>query len=84
MDLDLSPEHELLRRTIRDFLAREVEDQVDEHETTPRFDPRRGFFWLGRPKYGGTLLPLLCWPPSYHWGCLKTWWRAADTWGGRR
>ena len=37
MDLDLSPEHELLRRTIRDFLRREVEGQVDEHEQERRF-----------------------------------------------
>jgi alkylation response protein AidB-like acyl-CoA dehydrogenase len=37
VDLDLSPEHELLRRTIRDFLAREVEDKVDEHEADRRF-----------------------------------------------
>jgi alkylation response protein AidB-like acyl-CoA dehydrogenase len=37
VDFDLSPEHELLRRTIRDFLAREVESQVDEHETERRF-----------------------------------------------
>ena len=37
MDFDLSPEHELLRRTIRDFLAKEVESQVDEHEAERRF-----------------------------------------------
>ncbi len=37
MDFDLSPEHELLRRTIRDFLAREVEGQVEEHEAERRF-----------------------------------------------
>ncbi|HYI23199.1 MAG TPA: acyl-CoA dehydrogenase family protein [Candidatus Limnocylindrales bacterium] len=37
MDFDLSPEHELLRRTIRDFLSREVESQVDEFETDRRF-----------------------------------------------
>jgi alkylation response protein AidB-like acyl-CoA dehydrogenase len=37
VDFDLSPEHELLRRTIRDFLAREVESQVDEHEAERRF-----------------------------------------------
>ena len=37
MDLELSPEHELLRRTIRDFLAREVADKVDEHEQERRF-----------------------------------------------
>jgi alkylation response protein AidB-like acyl-CoA dehydrogenase len=37
VDFDLSPEHELLRRTIRDFLAREVEPHVDEHEKARRF-----------------------------------------------
>jgi alkylation response protein AidB-like acyl-CoA dehydrogenase len=37
VDLDLSPEHELLRRTIRDFLSREVEPQIDEHERERRF-----------------------------------------------
>ena len=37
MDFDLSPEHELLRRTIRDFLSREVESLVDSHETDRRF-----------------------------------------------
>ncbi len=37
MDLDLSPEHELLRRTIRDFAAREVEGVVEEHERERRF-----------------------------------------------
>ena len=37
MDLELSPEHELLRRTIRDFLQREVVDKVDEHEQERRF-----------------------------------------------
>jgi len=37
VDFDLSPEHELLRRTIRDFAAREIEGQVDEHEAERRF-----------------------------------------------
>ncbi|CAN5796311.1 acyl-CoA dehydrogenase [soil metagenome] len=37
MDFDLSPEHELLRRTIRDFAAREIEGQVEEHEQERRF-----------------------------------------------
>jgi alkylation response protein AidB-like acyl-CoA dehydrogenase len=37
VDFDLSPEHELLRRTIRDFLAREVVDKVEEHEQERRF-----------------------------------------------
>jgi len=37
VDFDLSPEHELLRRTIRDFAAREIEGQVEEHEQERRF-----------------------------------------------
>jgi len=37
VDFDLSPEHELLRRTIRDFAAREIEPQIEEHEKERRF-----------------------------------------------
>ncbi len=37
MDFDLSPEHALLRRTIQDFCAREVDGVVDEHERDRRF-----------------------------------------------
>ncbi len=37
MDLDLSPEHELLRRTLRDFLAKEVEPVIEKHEKERRF-----------------------------------------------
>jgi alkylation response protein AidB-like acyl-CoA dehydrogenase len=37
VDFDLSPEHDLLRRTIRDFCAREVEPHIDEHERARRF-----------------------------------------------
>jgi alkylation response protein AidB-like acyl-CoA dehydrogenase len=37
VDLDLSPEHELLRRTLRDFLAKEVEPIVEKHEKERRF-----------------------------------------------
>jgi butyryl-CoA dehydrogenase len=37
VDFDLSPEHELLRRTIRDYATREIESQVDEHEAERRF-----------------------------------------------
>jgi len=37
VDFDLSPEHELLRRTIRDFAAREIEGNVEEHERERRF-----------------------------------------------
>ena len=37
VDLDLSPEHELLRKTIRDFMVKEVAPVVDEHERERRF-----------------------------------------------
>jgi alkylation response protein AidB-like acyl-CoA dehydrogenase len=37
VDLDLSPEHELLRQTVRDFARREVEPVVEEHERARRF-----------------------------------------------
>jgi len=37
VDFELSPEHELLRRTIRDFAAREIEPQIEEHEKARRF-----------------------------------------------
>ena len=37
MDLDLSPEHLLLRQTIRDFATNEVEPIVEEHERERRF-----------------------------------------------
>ncbi len=54
MDLDLSPEHELLRSTIRDFMEREVAPVVDEHEHERRFPVeivrRLGEMgWLGIP-----------------------------------
>jgi alkylation response protein AidB-like acyl-CoA dehydrogenase len=32
MDLDLSPEHQLLRQTIRDFMEKEVAPVIEEHE----------------------------------------------------
>ncbi|MEP7361572.1 MAG: acyl-CoA dehydrogenase family protein, partial [Chloroflexota bacterium] len=37
MDFDLSPEHELLRKTIRDYLAREVVDKVEDAERERQF-----------------------------------------------
>jgi alkylation response protein AidB-like acyl-CoA dehydrogenase len=37
LDLDLPPEHDLLRRTIRDFCAREVAGAIEEHERERRF-----------------------------------------------
>jgi len=54
MDLDLSPEHELLRSTIRDFMEHEVAPVVDEHERERRFPveivQRLGEMgWLGIP-----------------------------------
>jgi alkylation response protein AidB-like acyl-CoA dehydrogenase len=54
MDFDLSPEHALLRRTVRDFMVNEVEPVVDEHERARRFPAdivkRLGEMgWLGIP-----------------------------------
>ena len=37
MDYDLSPEHVLLRDTIREYLAKEVAPVVDRHERERRF-----------------------------------------------
>jgi alkylation response protein AidB-like acyl-CoA dehydrogenase len=37
VDLTLSPEHELLRRTLRDFCAKEVEPVIEKHEKERRF-----------------------------------------------
>jgi alkylation response protein AidB-like acyl-CoA dehydrogenase len=54
MDLDLSPEHVLLRGTIRDFMLTEVAPVIDEHERERRFPieiVRRigALGWLGIP-----------------------------------
>src|SRR6187549_2134594 len=54
MDLDLSPEHTLLRETIRDFMLTEVAPVVDEYERERRFPTevvrRIGELgWLGIP-----------------------------------
>jgi alkylation response protein AidB-like acyl-CoA dehydrogenase len=54
MDLDLSPEHVLLRDTIRDFMESEVAPLIDEHERERRFPTeivrRLGEMgWLGIP-----------------------------------
>lgn len=54
MDLDLSPEHALLRSTIRDVMEAEVAPVVDEHERARRFPVdvvrRLGEMgWLGIP-----------------------------------
>src|SRR3954468_24245753 len=54
MDLDLPPEHVLLRDTIRDFMLTEVAPVIDEHERARRFPAeivrRIGELgWLGIP-----------------------------------
>jgi alkylation response protein AidB-like acyl-CoA dehydrogenase len=54
MDLDLAPEHVLLRDTIRDFMLTEVAPVIDEHERERRFPieiVRRigALGWLGIP-----------------------------------
>jgi alkylation response protein AidB-like acyl-CoA dehydrogenase len=54
MDLDLSPEHALLRSTVRDFMETEVAPVIDEHEKARRFPSeivrRLGEMgWLGIP-----------------------------------
>src|SRR5881296_1256633 len=54
MDFDLSPEHSLLRETIRDFMLNEVAPHVDEHEKARRFpreivDRLGTMGWLGIP-----------------------------------
>ena len=54
MDLDLAPEHVLLRDTVRDFMRDEVAPVVDEHERARRFPVdivrRLGEMgWLGIP-----------------------------------
>ena len=54
MDLDLSPEHRLLRDTIREFMLTEVAPVIDQHERERRFPieivKRIGALgWLGIP-----------------------------------
>ena len=54
MDLDLSPEHALLRTTVRAFMENEVAGSIDEHERDHRFPAeivrRLGEMgWLGIP-----------------------------------
>jgi acyl-CoA dehydrogenase len=54
VDLDLSPEHSLLRSTIREFMLGEVAPVIDEHERARRFprpivDRLGTLGWLGIP-----------------------------------
>ncbi len=83
MDFDLSPEHVLLRETIRDFMAREVAPVVDEHERERRFPGEivrqlGEMGWLGIPipvDEGGTGLDTLAYTIAVEeigkvWGSL--------------
>jgi alkylation response protein AidB-like acyl-CoA dehydrogenase len=54
MDLDLSPEHALLRTTVRSFMENEVAGVIDEHEREHRFPSEivrklGEMGWLGIP-----------------------------------
>ena len=56
MDFDLSPEHTLLRETIRAFMLAEVEPHVDEYEKARRF-PRDIVARLGEMGWLGIPIP---------------------------
>ena len=83
MDLDLSPEHRLLRDTVREVMEREVAPVVDEHERARRFPVdvvrRLGELgWLGIPipeDEGGTGMDTLAYAIAVEeigrvWGSL--------------
>jgi alkylation response protein AidB-like acyl-CoA dehydrogenase len=83
VDLDLSPEHLLLRDTIRDVMEREVAPAIDRHERERRF-PREivdrigAMGWLGIPiphEEGGAGLDTLAYAVAIEeiarvWGSL--------------
>jgi alkylation response protein AidB-like acyl-CoA dehydrogenase len=56
VDLDLPAEHQLLRRTVRDFMETEVAPVVDEHERERRF-PRAIVEHLGEMGWMGIPIP---------------------------
>jgi alkylation response protein AidB-like acyl-CoA dehydrogenase len=56
VDLDLAPEHELLRATVREFMLAEVAPIVDEHERARRF-PREVVARLGEMGWLGIPIP---------------------------
>src|SRR5262245_23151178 len=83
MDYDLSPEHALLRDTIREFMTEEVAPVVDEHERGRRFPVevvrRLGEMgWLGIPveeRWGGAGMDTLAYAIAIEeigrvWGSL--------------
>src|SRR4051794_31121187 len=83
MDYDLSPEHALLRDTIREFMVEEVAPIVDEHEKARRFprdivDRLGEMGWLGIPieeRWGGAGMDTLAYAIAIEeigrvWGSL--------------
>src|SRR4051794_3597762 len=83
MDYDLSPEHALLRDTIRGFMTDEVAPVVDEHEKARRFprdivDRLGEMGWLGIPvaeRWGGAGMDTLAYAIAIEeigrvWGSL--------------
>jgi alkylation response protein AidB-like acyl-CoA dehydrogenase len=83
MDYDLSPEHALLRDTIREFMTQEVAPVVDEHEKARRFpraivDRLGEMGWLGIPveeRWGGAGMDTLAYAIAIEeigrvWGSL--------------
>jgi alkylation response protein AidB-like acyl-CoA dehydrogenase len=83
VDLDLAPEHVLLRDTIRDYMLAEVAPVIDEHERARRFPVeivrRLGEMgWLGIPipeEHGGAGLDALAYAIAVEeigrvWGSL--------------
>ncbi len=83
MDLDLPAEHQLLRRTVRDYMEGEVAPLVDEHERERRFprqcvDKLGEMGWLGIPvpeQWGGAGMDALAYAIAIEeigrvWGSL--------------
>ena len=83
MDLDLPAEHQLLRRTVRDYMEGEVGPLVDEHERERRFprpivDKLGEMGWLGIPvpeQWGGAGMDILAYAIAVEeigrvWGSL--------------
>jgi len=83
VDLDLAPEHVLLRNTVREFMTEEVAPVVDEHERARRFPgdvvARLGEMgWLGIPvpeRWGGAGMDTLAYAIAIEeigrvWGSL--------------
>jgi alkylation response protein AidB-like acyl-CoA dehydrogenase len=83
VDLDLPAEHQLLRRTVRDYMEGEVAPLVDEHERERRFpravvDRLGEMGWLGIPvpeEWGGAGMDALAYAIAVEeigrvWGSL--------------